>query len=106
MKENDEDTSLEDILSLLEEEDKEREREKAELEALGEKFEEPWNNYLAADQDEPIPNLLAMIPDILSHLNGLEVIEHTNAEEENKDWDDGDHLLEVRNPDGGESLEI
>ena len=81
MDETSEETSLEDILSLLEEEDNKRAKKKAELEALGEKFDEPWEYYLKEDRDEPIPDLLAMIPDILSHLTGLEVIEHTNAEE-------------------------
>ena len=106
MDETSEETSLEDILSLLEEEDNKRAKKKAELEALGEKFDEPWEYYLEKDRDEPIPDLLAMIPDILSHLTGLEVIKHTNAEEQFKDYADYDHLLEVKNPDGGAALEI
>ncbi len=100
------DTLLDDILAEIEKTDKEREKEKAELESLGEKFDEPWTHYAEDDGDEPIDNLLAQIPDILAHLEGMEVIEHTNAEEQFKDWEDYDHLLEVKNPDGGESLEI
>lgn len=104
--ENIDESSLDELLAVLEEGDKERGWEKAELETLGETFNESWIYYTEEDGEEPIDDLLAQIPDILAHLKGFEVIEHTNAEEQFKDWDDWDHLLEVKNPDGGESLEI
>ena len=98
--------SLDELYNQIKEENMARDAEKSELEALGETFDEPWMRYEEDDCDDPIPDLPATIPDILSHLNGLEVIEHTNAEEEFQNMEDDDRLLEIRNPDGGESLEI
>ena len=98
--------SLDELYDRIMEEEEESKREKAELEAPGETFAEPWMRYEEDDSDDPIPDPLATIPDLLSHLNGLEVLEHTNAEEEYQDLEDDDHLLEVRNPDGGRPLRI
>ena len=99
-------SSLGELYDRIMEEEKAIEAEKGELEAHGETFDEPWMQYEEDDRDDPIPDLLATIPDILSHLNGLDVIEHTNAEEEYKDLEDDEHLLEVRNPDGSTPLQI
>lgn len=98
--------SLDELYDQIMDEENARNVEKGELEALGETFDEPWMQYSEDDRDDPIPDPLATIPDILSRLDGLEVQEHTNAEEEYKELEEDDHLLEVRNPDGGTPLLI
>ena len=48
-----------------------------------------------------IPNALQKIPEIRKHLKGFEVIEYDEPED---DW--VNHILKVKNPHGGEDMEI